>query len=91
MPSHEAQIEYILALCKRKQEDNIASLAPKQHLTDQLNNYIDAWHAKHSVWAEDCRSWYKKVGDDGKERDLHLAGELAASDEVSQEAAVRAL
>lgn len=70
MPSHECQSEYVLSICKRMQEDNIAALHPKKHLTDQLNRYMDAWHEKHSVWTEDCRSWYRRrpkaEGGDGR-------------------------
>lgn len=41
------------------QEDQIKSMHPKQKVTDQLNAYQDAWHSKHSIWNEDCKSWYK--------------------------------
>ena len=59
LPSHECQIEYIMQLLKRIQEDGIASLDVKRKLADQMNDYMDAWHKKNSIWAEDCRSWYK--------------------------------
>ena len=59
LPSHEAQIEYIVKCCRKMQEDGIQSMVPRQEPTSQLNAYMDAWHLKHSVWAEDCRSWYK--------------------------------
>lgn len=59
LPSHEVQIEYIVECCKKLQEDGIQSMVPRQEPTTQLNLYMDAWHLKHSVWAEDCRSWYK--------------------------------
>jgi cation diffusion facilitator CzcD-associated flavoprotein CzcO len=59
LPSHEVQIEYIMQCLKRIQEDSIASMDVKSELADQLNDYMDAWHAKHSIWAENCRSWYK--------------------------------
>lgn len=59
LPSHEVQIEYILQCAKKMQEDGIHYMVPKQLITTQLNLYMDAWHRKNSVWAEDCRSWYK--------------------------------
>jgi len=59
LPSHEVQVEYIVQCCRKMQEDGIKSMAPKQEPTTQLNLYMDAWHKKHSVWTENCRSWYK--------------------------------
>lgn len=59
LPSHEVQVEYIIQMCRKIQEDGIKTIMPKQEATFQLNAYMDAWHAKHSVWAENCRSWYK--------------------------------
>ncbi len=59
LPSHEVHIGYILQCCKKLQEDGIRWIMPKQDVTTQLNLYLDAWHRKHSVWAEDCKSWYK--------------------------------
>ena len=59
LPSHEVQIEYIIQATKKMQEDQIKSMQPKQRVTDQLNAYQDAWHSKHSIWNEDCKSWYK--------------------------------
>ena len=59
LASHECQIEYIMQCMRRIQEDSIASMDAKLTLTNQLNDYMDAWHKKTSIWAEDCRSWYK--------------------------------
>jgi cation diffusion facilitator CzcD-associated flavoprotein CzcO len=59
LPSHDVQADYIIQCCRKMQEENIVSMQPKRHLTAQMNQYMDAWHAKYSVWAEDCRSWYK--------------------------------
>lgn len=38
----------------------------KQRPTTDFNNHTDAWHARYSVWAEECRSWYKKNKKDGR-------------------------
>ena len=59
LPSHDVQIDYIVQCCRKMQQDNIKSMAPRQDPTTQMNLYMDAWHRKHSVWAEHCRSWYK--------------------------------
>ncbi|KAK5731130.1 hypothetical protein LTR15_001068 [Elasticomyces elasticus] len=59
LPSHEVQMEYILQCCRKMQEDQIKSMHPKEKVTNQLNDYEDAWHKKHSIWSEDCKSWYK--------------------------------
>ena len=59
LPSHDVQIEYILQMCQKFQEDHIKAIMPKPDVTTQMNLYMDAWHKKHSVWAENCRSWYK--------------------------------
>ncbi|TKA76661.1 hypothetical protein B0A55_02597 [Friedmanniomyces simplex] len=63
LPSHETQMEYILQCCRKMQEDQIKSMHPKEKITTHLNEYEDAWHKKvcsaHSIWSEDCKSWYK--------------------------------
>jgi cation diffusion facilitator CzcD-associated flavoprotein CzcO len=66
LPSHEVQMEYILQIARHMQEDRIKSIQPKQNVTDQLNAYMDAWHKKHSIWQEDCKSWYKANTKDGR-------------------------
>jgi cation diffusion facilitator CzcD-associated flavoprotein CzcO len=66
LPSHDIQIGYIFQCVRKMQEDQIKSMQPSQRMTDQLNAYQDAWHTKHSVWAEDCKSWYKVNQVDGR-------------------------
>ncbi|KAF2169441.1 hypothetical protein M409DRAFT_20660 [Zasmidium cellare ATCC 36951] len=58
-PSHETQMVYVIQCCRKMQEDQIKSMHPKQHITIQLNAYLDTWHTKYSIWAEPCKSWYK--------------------------------
>jgi len=48
------------------QEDRIKSLVVKQEPTTQINEHLDVWHSKKSVWAEDCRSWYKDNKTNGR-------------------------
>jgi cation diffusion facilitator CzcD-associated flavoprotein CzcO len=59
LPSHEVHIEYIMQCCRKMQEDRVRWMMPRQEVTSQLNAYMDAWHKKNSVWAEECKSWYK--------------------------------
>jgi len=59
LPSHDVQADYIIQCCRKIQEENIVTMQPKENVTTQMNQYMDAWHAKYSVWAEECRSWYK--------------------------------
>lgn len=66
LPSHEVQIEYIVQCVAKMQQDSIRCMHPRQDVTTQMNLYMDAWHKKHSVWAEDCRSWYKDNKADGR-------------------------
>ena len=66
LPSHEVQIEYILQIARKIQEDGIKSMEIKDQLTRQFNLYADAWHSKHSIWAENCKSWYKNQTTDGR-------------------------
>ena len=48
------------------QEDGIRAMEPRQAPTTQVNQHLDAWHNKYSVWAEDCRSWYKDNKPNGR-------------------------
>lgn len=66
MPSHEVHTEYIVQCCQKMQQDDVKSMVPREDVTTQLNLYMDAWHRKHSVWAEDCRSWYKDNKPNGR-------------------------
>ncbi|KAK3067129.1 hypothetical protein LTR53_016178 [Teratosphaeriaceae sp. CCFEE 6253] len=59
-------MEYIFQCCRKMQEDQIKSMHPKEKITTQLNAYEDAWHKKHSIWSEDCKSWYKDQTKDGR-------------------------
>jgi cation diffusion facilitator CzcD-associated flavoprotein CzcO len=50
--------EYMVQIVKRMQKDDIKSWAPKQDVTDAFNEHAQEW-IKHTVWKDDCRSWYK--------------------------------
>lgn len=49
---------YALQIIKKIQSEYIASLAPKQDVTDAFNEHCQEW-VRHTVWVEECRSWYK--------------------------------
>ncbi|KAL4775861.1 cyclohexanone monooxygenase [Aspergillus nidulans var. acristatus] len=66
LPSHEVQIEYALQCVRKLQAERLHSLEVRQHPTTSLNRWIDAWHAQKSIWAEPCRSWYKRNTEDGR-------------------------
>ncbi|EXJ74764.1 uncharacterized protein A1O5_01459 [Cladophialophora psammophila CBS 110553] len=66
LPSHEVQLEYALQCCRKMQEEGIRAMEPRQGPTTQINQHLDAWHKKYSVWAEECRSWYKDNKPDGR-------------------------
>ncbi|WEW61449.1 hypothetical protein PRK78_006939 [Emydomyces testavorans] len=49
---------YALKLIKKIQNENIHSIVPRQDVTDAFNEHAQEW-IKHTVWVDDCRSWYK--------------------------------
>lgn len=57
--------EYAIQVIKKMQNENIKSWVPKQDITDKFNAHTQEW-IKHTVWKEDCRSWYET-----KESQLH--------------------
>ncbi|KKK22268.1 sterigmatocystin biosynthesis monooxygenase stcW [Aspergillus ochraceoroseus] len=56
-PLHSVS-EYAIQFLKKMQNENIRSFAPRQDITDQFNDHVQEW-VKHTVWKDDCRSWYK--------------------------------
>ncbi|KLO83440.1 Uncharacterized protein Y057_1089 [Fusarium fujikuroi] len=63
---HEVQIEYAMQCCIKMQNEGIKAMEVKQLPTTQWNEHLDNWHAKYSVWAGNCRSWYKANRSDGR-------------------------
>ncbi|KAI1066746.1 hypothetical protein LB506_012151 [Fusarium annulatum] len=66
LPSHEVQIEYAMQCCIKMQNEGIKAMEVKQLPTTQWNEHLDNWHTKYSVWAGNCRSWYKANKSDGR-------------------------
>jgi cation diffusion facilitator CzcD-associated flavoprotein CzcO len=50
--------EYAIKIIKKMQRDHIKSWVPRQDITDKFNEHAQEW-IKHTVWKDDCRSWYK--------------------------------
>ncbi|GAB7359378.1 hypothetical protein MBLNU230_g6029t1 [Neophaeotheca triangularis] len=50
--------EYAVQIIKKMQNENIKSWVPKQDVTDEFNQHAQEW-IKHTVWKDECRSWYK--------------------------------
>jgi len=49
---------YALQMINKIQSEYICSIAPKQDVTAAFNEHCQEW-MRHTVWVEDCRSWYK--------------------------------
>jgi hypothetical protein len=49
---------YTLQIIRKLQTEYIRSIAPKQSVTDAFNAHCQEW-IRHTVWVEECRSWYK--------------------------------
>jgi len=49
---------YALQVIKKLQTEYVKSLTPKQDVTDAFNEHCQEW-VRHTVWVEECRSWYK--------------------------------
>lgn len=50
--------EYAIQIIKKMQNENIKSWVPRQDITDEFNVHAQEW-IKHTVWKDECRSWYK--------------------------------
>ncbi|KAF6228775.1 hypothetical protein HO173_011622 [Letharia columbiana] len=64
--SHEVQVEYAMQCCVKIAEENLHSLEVCQSPTTQYLLHSYTWHNAKSVWAEDCRSWYKDNKPNGR-------------------------
>ena len=63
---HEVQVEDAMQRCAKHAEENLHSLEVCQEPTTQYLLHSYTWHNAKSVWAEDCRSWYKNNKLDGR-------------------------
>jgi hydroxyversicolorone monooxygenase len=49
---------YALQMIRKLQTEFVKSATPKQDITDEFNAHCQEW-VRHTVWTEECRSWYK--------------------------------
>ncbi|KAI9372983.1 putative sterigmatocystin biosynthesis monooxygenase stcW [Aspergillus egyptiacus] len=56
-PLHSVS-EYAVQFLKKMQNENIRAWVPRQQITDRFNEHVQEW-VKHTVWSDECRSWYK--------------------------------
>lgn len=56
-PLHDVGL-YAVQLIKKMQNEKIRSWVPRQEITNSFNEHVQEW-IKHTVWKDDCRSWYK--------------------------------
>lgn len=50
--------QYMIQVIKKMQKEHIKRLVPRQDMTDRFNEHAQEW-IKHTVWKDNCRSWYK--------------------------------
>ncbi|KAL2843694.1 hypothetical protein BJY01DRAFT_235534 [Aspergillus pseudoustus] len=70
MGSMDAMTAYILRWCRKIAEENIKAMAVKPHVVDALFVWSQEL-LKRTVWAGDCRSWYKNGKHQGTIPALH--------------------
>ena len=58
-PPLECQADYMLKFCDRWQTENIRSFSPKKEAVEDFLAHAQTVLEK-TVWADQCRSWYKK-------------------------------
>ena len=49
---------YVIKFLQKFQRELIRTFVPKQDVTDEFNEHAQEYLA-HTVWSDDCRSWYK--------------------------------
>ncbi|KAK2747146.1 hypothetical protein FQN57_002403 [Myotisia sp. PD_48] len=49
---------YAVKMIQKIQNERIHALSPRQDVTDAFNEHAQEW-VQHTVWVDDCRSWYK--------------------------------
>ncbi|KAE8343375.1 hypothetical protein BDV24DRAFT_31997 [Aspergillus arachidicola] len=54
----QAVSKYVVQWIKKAQNESLRSFVPRQDRTDQFNDHVQEW-VKHTVWKDNCRSWYK--------------------------------
>ncbi|PGG95902.1 hypothetical protein AJ79_09812 [Helicocarpus griseus UAMH5409] len=61
----EHQVSYIIQMLSKFQKENIRSFDVKADATESFNLWKDGY-MEHTIWKQDCRSWYKAGSKTGK-------------------------
>lgn len=61
----EQQVSYIIQMLSKFQKENIRSCSVSPDATESLNRWKDDF-MEHTVWHQDCRSWYKAGSKSGR-------------------------
>ncbi|KAL1648869.1 hypothetical protein SLS58_002049 [Diplodia intermedia] len=62
----ESTGDYVVRCVRKLQRDNVRSMAPDPRRVRDFTQYVDAYFAG-TVFAEECRSWYRTNDGDGDE------------------------
>ena len=54
----EEVCHFVIKFLQKFQRELIQSFVPKQDVTDEFNEHAQEY-LSHTVWSDDCRSWYK--------------------------------
>jgi hypothetical protein len=57
----EAEADYILAVIRKLQKEDYASIEPKPERVRDFMEYVDGYF-QNTVYMDDCRSWYRRDG-----------------------------
>ncbi|KAI2669724.1 hypothetical protein CBS147355_9718 [Penicillium roqueforti] len=71
MGSMDVMTEYILKWCKKIAGEDIKSISVKRKVVNDLSTWSQEL-LKRTVWAGECRSWYKNNSTNGKITALHV-------------------
>lgn len=61
----EHQVSYIIQVLSKFQKENVRSFDVSSAATESLNRWKDEF-MKHTVWKQDCQSWYKAGSKSGR-------------------------
>lgn len=61
----ELNIDYFITMMIKMQTQDIKACEPSLKATNEFSQHADEWHMG-SVWNQNCRSWYKRGGENSK-------------------------
>lgn len=65
IPALEILVDHYIKWVEKFIWDDIRSFCIKTSAVEQFTAYVDAWMPR-SIWASNCRSWYKGGSEDGR-------------------------